>query len=108
MQKNEPPTVQKQKEILWDVQLEFISLEVPSNYIEVKDTPEQFQNILQKKAPPKVSKLRTFLSISLTLMQDIAKLQEMIEEISVELQLKKKVKQVQKKCKTGRELRMSA
>ena len=61
--------------------------------------PERFQHILQKKAPPKVSNLRTFLSSCLTLMQDkdaIAELQAMIEEIRVEPQPKKKVNQLKK------------
>ena len=43
------------------------------------------------------------------LMQDkdaIAELQAMIEEIYVESRPEKKVNQVWKKCKTGRELRM--
>ena len=75
-----------QKEVFWDVQLEFISLEVPSSFAEVKDMPERFQHILQKKVPPKVSKLRTFMSSCLMLMQDkyaIAKLQAMIEETPI-------------------------
>ena len=66
--------------------------------------PERFQHILQKKAPPKVSKLRTFLLSCLTLMQDkyaIAELQAMIEEIPIEPQPEKKVNQVWKKCKNG-------
>ena len=73
--------------------------------------PERFQCIFQKKVPPKVSKLRTFLSSCLMLMQDkdaIAELQEMIKDILVQLQPEKKVNQVWKKCKTGRELRMNA
>ena len=86
------------------MQSEFINLEV-------KDMPERFQHILKKNAPPKASKLRTFLSSYLTLMQDkdaIAELQVMIDEILVEPQLEKKVNQVQKKCKTGHKLRMNA
>ena len=73
--------------------------------------PERFQHTLQKKAPPKVSKLRTFLSSCLTLIQDkdvIAELQAMIEEISIEPQPENKFNQVWKKCKTGHELRMNA
>ena len=94
--------IQKQKEVLWDVQSEFIRSKVPSTSTEVKEMPKRFQGIFQKKVPPKVSKLRTFLSNCLTLMKDkyaIAELQAMIEEIPVEPRTEKKVNQVRKNVK---------
>ena len=93
-QKKESPTGQKQKEIFWDVQSDFISLDVLSTSREVKDMPKRFQHLLQKKASPEVSKLRTFVSICLMWIQDkyvIAELQAMINEIPVEPQIEKKV-----------------
>ena len=59
----------------------------PSTLEEVRDIPKRFQHIFQKNVPQKVSKLKSFLEICLTLIQDkyaIAELQAMIEEISVE------------------------
>ena len=109
MQKKESPTDQKQKEIFWDVQLDFISPYIPLASVEFKDMPERFQHLLQKKDSPKVSKLRPLLSSCLMLIQDkdgIAKLQAIIDGIHVVLE--KMVKQVQRKCKTSHELRMNA
>ena len=93
------------------MQLDFIIPYVPSTSTEVKDMAERFEHILPKKASPKVSKLRTFLSSCLMLIQDkdaIAELQAIIDEIPEALQIEKKVNQVRQKCKTGRELRMDA
>ena len=73
--------------------------------------PELFQHLLQKKASPKVSKLRPLLSSSLMVIQykdAIAELEEIIDEIPVEPQIEKKFNQVRWKCKTGHELRMNA
>ena len=44
--KNESPTGQKHKEIFWDVQSEFISPDIPSASVKVKDMPERFQHLL--------------------------------------------------------------
>ena len=93
------------------MQSDFISLDVPSTSAEVKDMPERFQHLLQKKASPEVSKLRPFLSSCLMLIQDkdaIAELQAMIDDIPIEPQIEKKVNQVRWKCKAGSELRMNA
>ena len=96
-QKKESPTSLKQKEVLWDVKSDFISPDVPSTSTKVKDIPERFQHLLQKKASTKVSKLRPLLSICLILFQhkdDITKLQAIIDKILVVPHTKKKVNQV--------------
>ena len=83
----------------------------PSTSKEVREIPERFQHIFQKNVPQKVSKLKSFLSIFLTLIQDkyaIVELQVMIEETPIELRPEKKVNQVRKKFKTGCKLRMIA
>ena len=93
------------------MQSDFISLDVPSTLIEVKDMPKRFQHLLQKKASTKVSKLRPLLSSCLMLIEDkdsIAELQAIIDEIPIVPHIEKKVNQVRRKCKTGRELRMNA
>ena len=93
------------------MQSDFISPNVPSTSIEFKDMPERFQQLLQKKASTKVSKLRPFLSSCLMLIQDkdaIAELQSIIDEIPIVPHIEKKVNKVRRKCKTGRELRMNA
>ena len=87
-----------------------MNLEEPSTSEEVKEMPERFQHIFQKKVPQKVSKLKSLLSSCLALIQDkyaIKELQELIKETLVEPQPKKRVNQVEKKFKTGHELRMS-
>ena len=110
-QKKESPTSLKKKQVFWDVQSDFISPDVPSTSIQVKDMPERFQHLLQKKSSTEVSKLRPLLSSCVMLIQDkdvIAKLQAIIDEIPVVPHIKKKVNQVWKKCNTGHELRMNA
>ena len=85
-----------------DIQSEFIGLKVPSTSAEVKEMPERFQRIFQKKVPLKVSKLKTFMSSCLTLMQEkyaIAEVQAMIEDIHVEPRPKNKFNQVRNKFK---------
>ena len=60
----------------------------PSTLEEVKEIPELFQRIFQKNVPQKVSKLKSFFSSCLTLIQDkdvIAELHAMIEETPIEL-----------------------
>ena len=79
------------------MQSEFICHDVPSTSTEVKDMPERFQHLLQKKASPEVSKLRPFLSICLMLIQDkyaIAKLQAIIDEIPIVPHTEKTINQV--------------
>ena len=73
--------------------------------------PKWFQHIFQKKVPQKVSKIKSFLSSCLVLIQDkdaIEELQALIEETPVEPQPEKRVNQIGKKFKTGRKLRMTA
>ena len=96
-QKKESPTDPKHKEVFWDVQSEFISPDVPSTSTEVKDMPERFQHLLQKKASPEVIKLRPLLLSCLMLIQDkdaIAELQAIIYEIPVVPCIDKNVNQV--------------
>ena len=72
---------------------------------------EQFQQIFQKKVPHKVSKLKSFMSSCLVLIQDkdaITELQAPIEETPEESHSERRVNQVKKKFKTRRELRMTA
>ena len=79
------------------MQLDFISPDIPSASVEVKDMPKRFQHLLQKKASTEVSKMRPFLSIYLMLIEDkdvIVKLQAMIDKIPVEPQIEKTVNQV--------------
>ena len=111
MQKKDPFDIQKQKKVLLDVRHEFVDPEEPSTSKEVREMPERFQQIFQKKTPQKVSKLKSFLSSCLVLIQDldaITELQSLIEETPVDPQLEKKVNQVNKKFKTLHELRMTA
>ena len=71
---------------------------------------KRFQHLLQKKASTEVSKLRPLLSICLMILQDkysIEELQAIIDEIPAVPHIEKKVNQVRRKCKTGRELRMN-
>ena len=85
--------------------------EQPSTSAEVKEIPKCFQQLFQNHILKNVSKLKSFLSSCLALIQDkdvITKIQEIIEETLVETYPKKKFNQVQKKFKTGRELRMTA
>ena len=94
-----------------DVRLEFVDTEQLSTSAEVRDMPECFQHIFQKTIPKKVSKLKSFLSSCLVMIQNkdvIAELQALIEETLEELQPGRKVNHVKKKFKTGRELRMTA
>ena len=94
-----------------DVWPDFVDLEEPSTSEEVREMPERFQHIFQKKVPQKVSKLKSFLSCCLVLIQDkyaIEELQALIEETPVEPQPEKKVNQLRKKLKTGHKLRMTA
>ena len=77
---------------------------------EVTEMPERFQHIFQKKVPQKLSKLKSLLSSCLALIQDkyaIKELQALIEETPVEPQPEKRVNQVEKKFKTGHDLRMT-
>ena len=89
----------------------FVDPERLSTSAEVREIPEWFQQIFQKQAPRKVSKLKPFISSFLTLLHDkdaIAELQALIEETPVESQPKRRVNHVKKKLKTGHELRMTA
>ena len=93
-QKKESPTDLKKKEVFWDVKSDFIKPDLPSTSTEVKDMPERFQDLLQKKAPTEVSKMRPLLSSCLMLIQDkyaTAELQAIIDEIPVVPHIEKKV-----------------
>ena len=73
--------------------------------------PEWFQQLFQKPILKKVSKLKSFLSSCLALIQHkyaIIELQALIEETPEESQCPKKFNHVKKKFKTGCDLRMSA
>ena len=86
--------IQKQKQVFMDVRPDFMNPEEPSTSEKVRDMPEWFQHIFQKKVPQKVSKLKSFLSSFLALIQDkddIKELQELIEETPVEPQPEKRV-----------------
>ena len=68
------------------MQSDFIIPDVPSTSTEVKDMPEPFQHLLQKKTSAEVSKLRPLLSSCLMLIQDkdaIVELQAIIDEIPI-------------------------
>ena len=98
-------------EVFLEVWPDFLDLVEPSMSEEFKEIPEWFQCIFQKNVPQKVSKLKSFLSSCLMLIEDkdvIAELQAIIEEIPIEPWPKKKVNQVRRKFKTGHELRMAA
>ena len=93
-----------------DVRHDFVDPEEPSTLEKVKDMPERFYHIFQKKVPHKVSKLKSFLSSLLALIQDkdaITELQALIEETPVESQPRRKVNHVKKKFKMRHELRMT-
>ena len=65
---------------------------------------------IPKANPQKGSKLKSFLSICLALMQDkdvVAKLQGLIEETPEESQPERRVNQIKNMFKTGCELRMT-
>ena len=53
-----------------DVWHEFMDPEEPTTSKEVRDIPEWFQQIFQKKTPQKVSKLKLSLLSCLMLIQD--------------------------------------
>ena len=94
-----------------DVRHEFVDPEEPSTSEEVRDISERFQQLFQKHLPKKFSKLKTFMSSCLALIQDkdsITELQALIEETLEVSQLGNKVNHVKKKFKTGRELRKTA
>ena len=77
-----------------DVWPEFVDRVEPSTSELVREVPKWFQHIFQKNMPQKVSKLKSFLSSCLILIQDkdaITELQEMIEETLVEPQPENKV-----------------
>ena len=79
------------------MQSDFISPDVPSTSTEVKDMPERFQHLFQKKASTEVSKLSPLLSSWLMLIQDkdaIAELQVIIDEIPIVPHIENKVNQV--------------
>ena len=106
-----PFDVQKQKQVFMDLRDEFADLEEPSTSKEFREMPGQFQHIFQKKTPQNISKLKSFMSSCLVLIQDkdvITELQALIEETLVDLHPEKKVNQVNKKFKTGHELRINA
>ena len=66
-----------------DVWPNFLDLEEPLISEEFRDMPERFHHIFQKKVPQNVSKLKSFLSSCLALIQDkddVIELQELIEE----------------------------
>ena len=94
-----------------DVRPDFVDPEESSTSEEVREIPEWFRHIFQKKVTQNVSKLKSFLSSFLALIQDkdaIEELQALIEESPVEPQPEKRVNQVGKKFKNGCELRMTA
>ena len=110
MQKKVPFDVQKQKQVFLDMRLDFVEPEQPSTLAEVREMPEGFQQIFQKQAPRKVSKLKPFLSSCLALLHDkavVAELQALIEETPFESQPGRTVHHVKNKFKMGRELRMT-
>ena len=77
-----------------DMWPEFVDLVEPSNSEEVREILERFQHIFHKKVPQKVSKIKSFMSSCLTLIQDkyaIEELQALIEETPVEPQPEKRV-----------------
>ena len=93
------------------MQPEFVDQEQPSTSGEVREIPERFQELFQKQILKIFSKLKSFLSSFLALIQDkyvVSKLQALIGETPVESQPKIWVNQVKNKFKSGRELRMSA
>ena len=97
-------------EVFLDVQMEFVDQEQPFTWVEVRDIPKHFQQLFRKQILEKVSKIKSFLSSCLALVQDkdvVAELQALIEETPVNLQPKRRVNHVKKKFKMGHELRMS-
>ena len=105
-----PFYVQKHKQIFLNVRSEFVDPEQPSSSAEVREMLERFQQIFQNKVPHKVSKLKSFMSSCLVLIQDkdaITELQALIEETPEESHSERRVNQVKKKFKTRRELRMT-
>ena len=85
--------------------------ERPSTYAEVREMPECFQQLFENQIPKNVSKLKSYMSSCLALIQykdDITELQALIEDTPKELQPRRKVNHVKKKFKTGRELRVIA
>ena len=89
----------------------FVDPEWPSTSTEVSEILERFQQIFQKQAPRKVSKLKPILSSCLEFLHDkyaIAELQGLIEETLVESQPERRVNEAKNKFKTGCKLSMNA
>ena len=71
------------------MRLDFVDQEQPSSSREVRDIPEHFRRLFHKKILKKVSKLTSFLSSCLGLIQDkdvVLEIQVPIEETPEELQ----------------------
>ena len=70
--------VQVQKKVFLEVRPEFVEREEPSTSKEVKEMPERFQRIFPKNVPQKVSKIKSFMSSCLTLIQDKDAIAELV------------------------------